>query len=139
MRIIPTFAAIIIFTTAAQAQNSDAWFGTASQGQIEGYIQSSDGTADLATGCTLHDKDQLSGLTVFINDSRPQGRVSIQIDGSDPMRFDLVQGEIKGSDPGRTALFNAMIAGTLATMTMDDGRVFSFSLNRSSIYLVPCL
>lgn len=132
-------AALLLCATAAQSQSSDAWFGTSAQGQLEGYIVSSDGRAELAVGCNVYEKGDGSGLSIFIEKAAVAGHLAIRVDDADPMEFDLVKGAVSAKDPGRDALFEAMIAGSKAEITMEDGQSFSFSLARSSAYLKPCL
>lgn len=139
MRRFSLVATLMLCAATAQAEGSDAWSGTAAQGQIEGYVVSEDGAAELATGCSLEEKGDRSGLGIFISKTPAVGHVMISVDNAAPMEFDLVQGTVDARDPGRDELFNAMISGSRAEVTMMDGTVHAFSLKKSGIYLKPCL
>lgn len=139
MRGFSLIVATLLCASSASAQEGGAWFGTAAQGVIEGYVTSSDGTAELGTGCSLNEAGDKSGLSIYVNKVAPEGHVTVRVDDADPMEFDLVQGAISPDAPGRDALFEAMIAGNRAEVALEDGKTFSFSLARSGIYLKPCL
>lgn len=139
MRCFSLIALVMFSAAAVQAQGAQTWSGSMTQGQIEAYIDSSDGGATLAVSCTPSDGNQKNGLTIFVGQERPKGEVSVRVDGADAMTFVSDQGEFGESDANRDALFNAMISGAEAEVVLADGKAFTFSLSGSSKYLKPCL
>lgn len=139
MRRFSLITVLMLSAVTAEAQSADAWFGVMAQGRIEGYILSSDEAATLSVACTMYDETEKAGLAVFLDQVRPEGDVSISVDGAEAMTFAMDSAEFAAGDASRDALFKALIAGSKADVTLSDGKAFSFSLSGSSEYLEPCL